>query len=208
MAGRHAAHGARPLVIPEDANDFTPDDLSALLGARVTEVEVVEQHEVTNSHARLKLTYDDGDGPSMLFCKLLPRDDRRESVAASGMGVREAWFYERLAPHLALRVPRMYAAETDEDGRFLLLLEDLDTSGCTVSDGTVGVSTDQMAAALEDLAHMHVRYEDASQRATDAPWVERPRPSSDYGVKMLSYGLEHHRDRLRDAFVEIAELYI
>lgn len=193
-------------MIPQDPAELTPGALSALLGERVTDVAVVEQNEVTNFHAMLRVTF--ADREELLFCKLLPRDERRESVAASGMGVREALFYRRLAPRLSLRVPRMYAAEIDEDGRFLLLLEDLDGSGCTIPDGTVGVPPDQMAAALTDLAQMHVRYEDPSRRGDEASWVEQPRPTSDYGVRMLQYGLDNHRDRLRDAFAEIAELYI
>ena len=34
------------------------------------------------------------------------------------------------------------------------------------------------------------------------------RPTSDYAAGMLREGIDHHRDRLTDSFVEIAELYI
>jgi len=201
-------------MIPRHASELSADDLAVLLsprhpGVRVAGVEVVEAHEVTNSHARLRLTYDEPAGaPEHLFCKLLPNDDRRASVAASGMGLREAWFYDRLASQIDLRVPQVHAVETNDDDEFLILLEDLQTTGCTVSDGTYGVSPDAMAVALEGLATMHVRYADPARRAAEAPWVEPPRRTSDYGVWMLQHGLDHHRDRLRDAFAAIAELYI
>ena len=55
---------------------------------------------------------------------------------------------------------------------------------------------------------LHVRFEDPSVRRSLAPWVSEPGPSSDYGALRLRYGLDHHRERLSDAFAELAELYI
>src|SRR5262245_18145256 len=112
-------------------------------GVRVARVDVVERHEATNGHARLRVEYAVAAGaPQALFCKLLPSDPaRRPAVARTGMGRREALFYARLAPRLAMRTPAAYAALHDEgDGSFLLLLEDLVESGCSVSDGTRGVA--------------------------------------------------------------------
>ena len=34
------------------------------------------------------------------------------------------------------------------------------------------------------------------------------RPDQHYAAGMLRYGIDHHRDRLTDAFVDIAEIYI
>jgi hypothetical protein len=182
-------------------------------GVRVARVDVLERHEVTNSHARLRVQYDDSgdpDAPETLFCKLLPNEPgRREAIAATGMGLREARFYDELADQLPLRVPRPHAIRYDEtDGAFALLLEDLVASGCSVSDGIRGVPAEAAAGALEDLAGLHVRFEDAAVRRSLAPWVSEPGPGSDYGVVRLRHGLEHHRDRLSDAFAELAELYI
>jgi hypothetical protein len=180
-------------------------------GVRVARFEVVERHEATNSHARLSLTYDAPAGaPEALFCKLLPSEpERREAIAATGMGLREAQFYARLAPELDMRLPAVHAAQLDEtDGAFVLLIEDLVASGCSVSDGTQGVPIDPAARALQDLAELHVRFEDRSERRRLADWVPEPGPSSDYGAARLRYGLDHHRDRLSSAFIELAELYI
>lgn len=196
--------------------DLEPGALSALLagrhpGVRVASVEVVERHELTNAHARLRVTYDEPAGaPELLFCKLPPTDpERRATINATGMGRREASFYARLAGSLRLRTPAVHAAQVDEGtGEFVLLLEDLTTTGCTVSDGTVGVSPDAAAVALEELADLHCRYEQPARRDAEASWVQRPGPPSDYAVGMLRYGIDHHRDRLRDAFCEIAEVYI
>jgi aminoglycoside phosphotransferase (APT) family kinase protein len=101
-----------------------------------------------------------------------------------------------------------HAAVTTDDGDFALLLEDLSAGECEVSDGTWGITADAAAGALEALAEMHVRFEDPARRAAEAPWVKVSTPTNTYGAPMLRYGIEHHRDRLTDAFVEISEIYI
>ncbi|HEX7095810.1 MAG TPA: phosphotransferase [Acidimicrobiales bacterium] len=199
----------------------TPDEIDAAWltdalaprypGVRVANVEVTERHEVTNAHAKLRVDYDEPAGaPTTMFCKLAPLDpSRRDSILRTGMGLREARFYATLADQLDLRVPVVHVARHhDTDGTFVLLLEDLDATGCTVSSGPEGVPPDSAARALEDLARMHLRFKDPAARAAAAAWVPEVRPSSTYGAVMLRYGLDNHRDKLTDQFAEIAELYI
>ena len=108
MTGRPSWHApaVSPHAIPEDAGALEPQTLTDLLserhpGVRVAHVEVARRQQVTNSHAWLSVTYDEPAGaPTSLFCKLLPGDDRRAQIAATGMGLREAWFYDRLASSL------------------------------------------------------------------------------------------------------------
>jgi aminoglycoside phosphotransferase (APT) family kinase protein len=207
---------AQPGTIPGRAGEIDADWLTEALSsrypeARVANVEVVERTQATNAHARLQVRYrESGGAPESFFCKLLPSDEpRRQAIAATWMGVREALFYERLAPALELRVPRAYVVRYDEsDGEFVLLVEDLADTGCTISDGTVGVNRDSAARALEDLAGMHVRFEDVATRRAEASWVPEPDPPSDYGSLRLQEALDHHRARLTPAFAEMAELYI
>jgi hypothetical protein len=177
-------------------------------GVRVAAVEVAERHEATNSHARLRVRYASPAGaPEWMFCKLLPSEPGR--IAATGLGAREALFYERLAPSLAIRVPDAYVARHDDrDGSFVLLIEDLVHGGCRVSDGTVGVSAAAAARALEDLAQLHLRFADPARRRAEAPWVLPPLHDPGYGGAMLHHGLTHHRHRLGDAFAAVAALYI
>jgi hypothetical protein len=203
------------MKLPVVVEDLDPATVTALLderypGVRVAEVALVERHELTNAHARLRLTYDEPAGaPEVVFAKLPPSEPgRRATINATGMGRKEALFYATLASKLDLRTPVVHAAHHDADGGFALLLEDLTTTGCTVSDGTVGVAPDAAAVALQELAAMHVRYEEATLRAVDARWVESAGPGTNYAVDMLRFGIEHHRDRLTDAFVEVAELYM
>ncbi len=205
-----------PSTIPATADAIDSDWLTEALtprypGVRVRAVCVTARQEWTNAHAWLRVDYDEAAGaPPVLFCKLLPADARRSAIAATGMGLREALFYERLAPSLALRVPVAHAVRSDPgDGAFVMLLEDLLASGCTVSDGPSGIDPRAATRALEDLAALHVRFEDPARRAREAHWVPRP-PASDngYGAAMLHHGLTHHRERLSDRFADLAELYI
>ena len=180
-------------------------------GVRVAGVEILERNEVTNAHALLKLDYDEPAGaPPTLFCKLLPCDpERRPAIAQTGMGLLEARFYTRLAPQIGMRVPRVHVARYQrETGDFALLLEDLPASGCTVSDGTRSVSPDAAARALEDLAGLHLRFEDPARRRAEAGWVPEPGPPSDYGTSRLRFALDQHRERIGDLFAELSELYI
>lgn len=210
------APGAGAGSIPERALDIDAEWLEEALSARhpgtkVTSVDLLGESQATNAHARLRVTrHGAADAPETLFCKLLPSDEpRRQAIAASRMGLHEALFYERLAPFLPLRVPAAHVVRLDEtDGRFILLLEDLIDSGCTIPDGTVGVERDPAAAALEDLAGMHVRFEDAATRRSEAGWVPEPQPPSDYGSLRLQSALERHRERLSRPFAEMAELYV
>jgi aminoglycoside phosphotransferase (APT) family kinase protein len=202
-------------TIPTTDDDLTPEWLTAALaprypGVAVAAVEVVDRHELTNAHARIRVTYDEPAGaPAAMFCKVAPLDpSRRDAIIASGMGVREVRFYADLAPALTMRVPAAHVALTAADDRFVLLLEDLSESGCAVSDGTWGIAPDAAAGALADLAEMHARYEDPAVRAAEVPWATVSKPSTSYGAPMLRYGIEHHRDRLTDSFVAIAELYL
>ncbi|HUP72335.1 MAG TPA: phosphotransferase [Acidimicrobiales bacterium] len=202
--------------LPASADAIEPAWLSSALtprfpGVRVQAVEILERHEVTNSHARLRIHYDNAAGaPSIMFAKLPPSDPaRRETIAKTNMGRREALFYATLASTLTLRVPDAYVALHDErDGSFLLLLEDLVTTGAAVSDGTWGIAPEPAARALDELAEMHVRFADPARREALAPWVPRASHGSSYGATMLRYGLDHHRDRLSDDFAAVAEIYI
>ncbi|MEE2677822.1 MAG: phosphotransferase [Myxococcota bacterium] len=203
-------------ALPSDPAEITPEWLTEALrerypAAAVRAVEILEVRHGTNSHARLRLDHAIDCGvPEVVFLKLPPLDPaRREAVNATGMGQREALFYRTLADRVPMRVPAPYVAQFDAaTGAFVLLIEDLETTGCTIPDTVDALSFEQAALAMQDYAALHVRYEDAACRAREAGWVERMPRGSDFGTTLLQYGLDHHRDRLTDAFAELATLYI
>ena len=202
--------------LPETPEDVTPEWLSDALserfpGTRVRSVDVLEIHHGTNSNAKLGVRYDQADDlPETFFLKMLPLDpERRKTIIDTGMGRREALFYRHLADTVPMRVPRPYVARLDEgDGSFVLLLEDLGPTDCTLADVTTGIEVDQAAAAMDDYAALHVRFADEATRRAEVPWVEPMGGDSDMGIWMLQYGLDHHRDKLRDPYAEMAQLYI
>jgi len=202
--------------LPSDPSEVTAAWLTEALserfpGTRVRQVEVLEIHHGTNSNARLGVRYDEGpELPESFFLKMLPLDpERRATIEQTGMGRREALFYRHLADNVPMRVPRPYVAQLDEaDGSFVLLLEDLAASDCALADPTTGITVAQAAAAMNDYASLHVRFADEAARRGSARWVTHMDAKSDMGIWMLQYGLDHHRDKLRDAYAEMAQLYI
>lgn len=203
-------------AVPLDLNGVTPAWLTDALGAkhpgvRVTEVEVLDERASTNHHARLALTYAEAAGaPDTLFCKMASLDaGHRIAIGATGMGAREAHFYEAIAASVPMRTPTCHFAGTDANGAFMLLLEDLGATGCSMSDGTWGISPDLAAGALEDLATMHIKFEDASRLEPIRRWASMPSAgATDFTVGMLGHVIASHRDALSDAYVEVAEMYI
>jgi len=207
--------GDLPFLI-EDPSQATPEWLGEALserfpGTRVADVELLRVDHGTNSHARLRVTYDGAcELPERLFLKIPPVDpERREAINQTGMGRREALFYRTLADRVPMRVPRSYVARLDDaSGAFALVIEDLDATACSLPDVGRGIRPEQALAAMRDFAALHVRYDDLAVREDEAGWVERMPRGTDFGPTMLQYGLDHHRDKLSDAFAEVAEFYI
>ena len=201
--------------LPKNGSEIDADWLTGALqvtypGVEVAAVELLQSSEVTNLHAVVKVSYRTSCGaPESMFCKLLPLNDRRAAIAATSMGPNEIRFYRDLAPHLPLRVPEFQAGmHNPSDDSFVLVLEDLNAVGCEVSDGVRGVTADEAAGALEDLAALHVRFENPERRKMEAGWVQEPAFGSSYGSTMLQFGLDNHRDRLSDDFAQISMVYI
>ena len=154
-------------LIPETVSAIKADWLSKVLserfpGVAVADIEIAHSREGTNQHGYIRVNYQNpAGGPEQLFCKMLPSDSaRKKLIANTHMGLREALFYKSVAPYLNMRTPEIYYADCNEqDDSFILLMEDIEASGCTVSDGTQTVAIDSAAQALEDLANIHLQFE-------------------------------------------------
>ena len=202
--------------LPVDPSSITPAWLTDALrtrhpGVRVRSVELLDERGSTNHHVRLGVTYDERAGaPDTLFCKMASLDlAHRIAIGATGMGAREARFYADLAPSIEMRVPTSYFAASDDDGAFLLLLEDLNASGCSISDGTWGIPADLARGALADLARLHVWFEDDDRLAALRPWLPTKQPgSTEFTVRVLRQVIDQHAEVLSDGYVAVAEMYI
>jgi hypothetical protein len=198
-------------AVPNTASDLTCSWLSEVLDTEVVGIEVEDHAVATNQRMRIRPAYHTaGSGPASLFVKLAPLDPvHREMIGSSGMGEREARFYADVAPHIELRVPRSYWTGTSDDGGFALVLEDLSAAGCQFSDGAWGVSADDAAGAVEELARYHASFSDPAARNAVAAWltVPRNRPTA-VNAKLLQDVLAEHRDVLTPAYVAVGELYV
>src|ERR1700712_882838 len=141
--------------LPLDTVGITPGWLTAALsarvpGVRVASVDVLHERGSTNHHVRLGITYDEPAGlPDTMFAKMASLDEaHRIAIGSTGMGTREARFYDELAPSLDMRIPTSYFAAAGDNGAFLILLEDLAATECAISDGTWGIPADLAAGAL------------------------------------------------------------
>jgi aminoglycoside phosphotransferase (APT) family kinase protein len=203
-------------ALPFDESGLTPAWMSSALGHRFPGVEVAEVREIgrsasTNLHLRLGLRYTHQAGaPDSLFAKLPPRDPtHRQAIGAAAMGAREANFYAHIAPSVSMRVPAAYFTAVEEDGPFLLLLEDLATDGFRISDGTWAVPGELAPRALEELAELHVAFEDPAVQRERAPWAA-PAPPADRGPMLakLREVITEHADELSEDYVAVGQLYL
>jgi len=108
----------------------TLDASDALHGAQITSLDIapIGTGQVGDT-VRINLGYDRPapHAPTSIAAKLPSRDATSRATAAHfRLYLREVNFYARVAPHIPMRVPRVYAALIDEAGcDFILLFEDL-----------------------------------------------------------------------------------
>ena len=72
---------------------------------------------------------------SKIFVKLQPFvAEQRKFLRQIGLGVAEARLYANVGAELPVRAPRVWHADYDEsEGAFVMVLEDLQASGCHVT---------------------------------------------------------------------------
>lgn len=205
-----------PEEIPVEVSDLTPAWLTGALGAPVTGVEVLDAHSGTTGRARLGVTYADGVAdarPASVFVKLAPFDPRqRRFVDMVGLGTAEARFYRDVAVEVPVRVPTVHHASLDDGppaGRYVMVLEDLEASGCRFpgpSDPDVG---DSVAAVIDALAHLHARYWESPRLHDDLAWVATGgRVAFEGGGPFIGKALERFGDQMGPTFRRLAEIYV
>jgi hypothetical protein len=142
--------------------------------------------------------------------KLAPFDERqRRFVDAVGLGVAEATFYRDLAAATPVRVPRVWHAAVD-DGRYVMVLEDLVASGCRFprpDDADVG---DLAGRILDELASLHARFW-ASPALGDGrlAFVRRgARLAFGAGGPFIARAVDRFGAEMPPAFTRLGELYV
>jgi hypothetical protein len=135
----------------------------ALAGATVTAVtcsDIGEGTGIFGQIARLDLTLAGGDGsvPSSIVAKMACSEPANLEVALLlGLYERELNMFEHVLDDTPIRTPACHAALRSDDGRFLLLLEDLSV-GYDVGDQIVGATLEEAERVVDTLAAMHARW--------------------------------------------------
>jgi len=202
------------LEIPASPDAVTAEWLTGVLSrtwpdATVTDVEVLARHSGTTGRLRLGLTYAPGtNGPASVFVKLAPFDEaQRRMVAATDMGRREARFYAGPAAEAPLRIPRSYfAAHGDEPTEYIMVLEDLEATGCTFTNRLETHAEDRGGQLIEALGRLHARFWDDPRFDDELSWVQ-PAMRGAYGAKLIDRARTMFADEFPPVFDELCRLY-
>jgi hypothetical protein len=198
---------------PAHPDAVTADWLSECLqldGTQVTAVrwEPIGTGQVGDS-VRFHLDYDRaGAGPATLAGKF-PAEDAmsRGTAAAFGLYAKEVGFYRELQPHLAVRTPRIHAAEiADNATDFILLFEDLGPA--RGGNQLVSCSAADARAAMPQAAAIHAPSWN-NPALTDLPWLQPP-PGQVDQIKALypnaqAVFRERYADSLEPQFMALCE---
>lgn len=201
------------MEIPESVEAVSAAWLSAALhdvapSARAGSVEVVDAHSGTTGRARLRVRWDQGDLPRAVFVKLPPVDPIQRAMAVeTGMGAREARFYRELAREVPVRVPHPIGSWWTEDRRaYLMLTEDLESSGCEFPNFESGADLAIVRGAVEGLARLHAAFWESPRFDTDLDWIEPPM-HSEMGPQLVAAGVEEFGAEQPEAFHDMAQVY-
>jgi aminoglycoside phosphotransferase (APT) family kinase protein len=151
--------------------------------------------------------------PETLFVKLQPfAPEQRDFLRMVGMGVAEARVYAAVGNDLPVRVPRVWHASFDDgDGSFVMVLEDLDASGCRFPSPADDDVLDVAVSLVDELAKLHAAY-----WGRDLPWLRPPAGFGDdddseaaaLGAAIVQSALDQFADEMPPAFRQLGELYV
>ena len=202
------------MTIPAAVDELTPDWFSEILGTDVRAVDVIDAHSGTTGRAKVRLDAA-ADVPETLFVKLQPFDaDQRQFLRIVGLGVAEAKLYASVGDQLPVRVPRVWHAAYDTtDDSFVMVLEDLDASGCRFAKPEDDDVLDVAVSLMDELAKLHAAF-----WAQELPWLGShalsPGDSPEaqqrmaMGASIVQSALDQFAEEMPPAFREMGELYV
>jgi Ecdysteroid kinase-like family len=152
--------------VPSGIADVTPQWLTGVLGADVTDVRcerIAQDSGFSSLLYRLHIAAST-DAPSTVIAKLPAQSEARGAMEMLGGYRRELNFYQRVARRAPIQTPCVYAARMAENSTdFVLVLEDLQT--WENADHLAGLSMDQARMCIAQLAGLHAWSLDAANNA-------------------------------------------
>ncbi len=121
-------------------------------GAAVVDVKTVDTLETMAAKVRIAVRF--ADGITRNFC-LKAFFNPNIARGAGATAIREARFYERIAPHVSVRTPRAIAHIDDEKQTAILIMEDLIQAGAHFCSALEPFTADMAAQSLDQLARLH-----------------------------------------------------
>lgn len=196
--------------IPNTLEDIDASWMGRALNAEVSACHVTDSHSGTTGRGTLEVSYaNDTDLPKRFFIKLPPADELQKAfVCSSGMGRREALFYQQLSAEVPVRVPYCYYANSNASGdRYIMLLEHLEDSACTFQNASANYSLDYVRTVLSAFAKLHARYWESPRFSGDLEWVQPPLQHA-IAVQLVDKALGKFGSSMPSVFQEMAKLYL
>ena len=165
--------------------ELTPAVLSRLIGRPVRRLELRTLSSIGCTSDLFVVMCDDGD--FTLVAKFLCPE---KSPLPPEYHQREVHFYREIASKCDLRVPKMLFGDVGEDGRGLLVMEDL-TGSTDVGNPFEGAEVHQIAGLVKELGRLH----GATWGQTDLSWLARRQPQPD-GARRFSEASDRFLTRL------------
>lgn len=161
------------MELPRSQSDITPEWMTELLAQNdpslvVDSVSIVDVQHGACTKIRVAARTNRNDFPSSLMMKI---GFEPHSTAMKSMHINEYHAYADLCPTTDLNVPKCYGAAMDDEGRALVVLEDLclrDVKFLTLQEP---IGFDLAKRYLEGLARFHARWWNAPDLNTRFGWA-------------------------------------
>ena len=195
--------------VPNNLEALSPRFFANIFGVDVTALTVAvigQDTGVLGALARVHLDYGLGDaGPASVVVKMpTESEENREVGMAYRFYEREGHFYSDVGIECGLSVPHCYFSYSDNEREtFVLVLEDL--GGLTQRSQSDGLSSDEAALAVEELAKMHGRWwnDEHLDRFRWLPRVDGP-GERDLSLEIYNDGWQRFIGRFGDSLTEDA----
>jgi hypothetical protein len=157
--------------VPRRVDDITAAWMSEALHAHVADVVVDEVLGGTATKVRLKVEYEGTSAFPPTMCLKAGLGEHAPFMAQVGIYATEARFFRDERDHSEVRAPQTYWAEVDDALFGAVLMEDLSRPSVRFCSARVPLSSDEVAAVLDNVALLHAgRWN--SEWLAGADWLE------------------------------------